>query len=202
MFDLRSILAYPSVYRFFQNLVHRKKHIREYVDKYVKPKEGDTVLDIGCGPADILDFLPKVKYFGFDISSRYINEAKRKYGGCGTFFCKKFSQASVPTNLIFDIVIARNVLHHLNDDEVIQLFKLTKECLKPGGRMVTIDGCRLENEGLISKVILSLDRGRHVRHKDEYLNLARQIFNDVVCEVRNDLSNIPINGICISCIKN
>lgn len=200
MFDLRSILVYPPAYKLLQNLVRSKKHIQERVDKYIKPKDGDVILDIGCGPADILDFLPPIKYFGFDLSSKYIDEAKKKYGSRGEFFYQELSEANIP-NINFDIVLANNVLHHLNDDEAVQLFKLAKKCLKPGGRLVTCDGCRANNEGLISKIVLSLDRGRYVRNQESYLTLARQVFSDVAGETRNDLAHIPVNGIFITCTK-
>ncbi|MEK7072157.1 MAG: class I SAM-dependent methyltransferase [Patescibacteria group bacterium] len=200
MLDLRSILIYPSIYKLLQNLVRNKKHTQEYVDKYVKPVEGGAILDIGCGPADILDFLPQIRYYGFDLSPKYINEAKIKYGDRGEFFCQELSETSIP-NIGFDIVLANNVLHHLNDGEAIDLFKLAKKCLKLGGRLVTCDGCRSVDEGLISKVVLSLDRGKHVRDKESYLNLARQAFNNVAHETRNDLAHIPVNGIFITCVK-
>lgn len=182
-------------------MVRRKKHTREYVEKYIKPKEGDLVLDLGCGPADILDFLPKVKYYGFDLSFKYIDRAKKKYGERGTFFCKKLTEINVPAGLSFDVVTATNVLHHLNDEEAIQLFSLAKECLKSGGRLITCDGYRLEGEGLISKIVLSLDRGKYVRDKEGYLKLARQVFSNVIYETRSDLSNISVNGIFIICTK-
>lgn len=200
MFDIRSVLIYPSIYGLLQNLVRSKKHIEERVDKYIKPKAGDVILDIGCGPADILDFLPEVKYYGFDLSHKYINEAKGKYGSRGEFFCQKLSEANIP-DVTFDIVLANNVLHHLNDDEAIELFKLAKKCLKHGGRLVTCDGCRSADEGLISKIILSLDRGKYVRDKEGYLSLARLVFNNVAHETRNDLAYIPVNGIFLTCVK-
>lgn len=200
MFDLRSILIYPPAYKLLQNLVRSKKHIKERVDSYIKPKEGDAILDIGCGPADILDFLPEVKYYGFDLSSKYINEAKAKYGDRGDFFCQELSEANIPS-INFDIVLANNVLHHLNDSEAIELFKLARKCLKHGGRLVTCDGCRSADEELISKIVLSLDRGKYVRDREGYLSLARRVFNNVAHEMRNDLAYIPVNGIFLTCVK-
>ena len=38
-------------------------------------RDGDTVIDVGCGPAYYFDRLPKVTYFGFDTSERYIAHA-------------------------------------------------------------------------------------------------------------------------------
>ena len=65
---IRSILSVPIVYSFFQNLMGANKAIAKLVSEIIKPKNGMNVLDIGCGPAEILDFLGNVNYWGFDIS--------------------------------------------------------------------------------------------------------------------------------------
>jgi len=201
MFDLRAILNNPHIYKLFQNLVSDKKHTAEYVSKYIRPKDDDYVLDVGCGPADILDFLPKVKYFGFDLCHRYIDDAKRKYGDRGTFFCEELTESSAPSGIEFDLVLANRVLHHLNDEEAIRLFKLAQNCLKSGGRLVTIDGCHLKGENFISKILSSWDRGKYIRDNDRYLNLAREVFKNIEHHIRGDLSNIPGNQIIICCTK-
>ena len=41
----------------------RKKIVKKYITKH-----NVKVLDIGCGPAEILDTLPEIKYYGFDIN--------------------------------------------------------------------------------------------------------------------------------------
>lgn len=200
LFDVRKILAFPAVYIFFQNLVRKKEYPAEYVDKYIKPKEGDFILDIGCGPAEILEHLPQVKYYGFDLSPEYINEAKKRYGDRGYFFCQEVNEATAPAGKSLDIVLANNVLHHLNDEEAARLFRLASNCLKPGGRLVTTDGCHAENEGLISKIMLFLDRGQHVRNKEGYLELAHRVFNNVEHYFRTDTAKIPV-GVLIMCCK-
>ena len=202
MFDVRSILEVSVIYRLLQYLVRNKKLSNEYVNKYIKPKEGDCVLDIGCGPADILEFLPKVKYYGFDSNCKYIDNAKKRFGGRGNFFCQELSEANIPDNISFDIVLACAVLHHLNDAKADQLFKLSAKCLKRGGRLVTYDGCHAENEGFISKILCSLDRGKYIRDKEGYVNLARKVFTNVEYDVRRDLVNIPAAyGVFITCVK-
>jgi len=51
---------------------------REKVVKKIINKDGVKVLDVGCGPAQILDSLPRIEYFGYDINPNYINFAKKK----------------------------------------------------------------------------------------------------------------------------
>lgn len=94
---------------------------------------GDRVLDVGCGPADILEYLPQgIDYTGFDISERYIAAAKRRYGERGKFSIMPVSQA-VGQDAVYDSVIAIGVLHHLTDDDADALFALAANVLRPGG---------------------------------------------------------------------
>ena len=58
------------------------------IKNYLRPSIGDRILDIGCGPADLLSYLPQVEYIGFDANSKYISDAKRRYGNQGTFICQ------------------------------------------------------------------------------------------------------------------
>jgi len=202
MFDMRSILEMPIIYKLLQYLIRNKKFLNEYVNEYVKPEEGDCVLDIGCGPADILDFLPKVKYYGFDSNCKYIDSAKKRFGYRGNFFCQELGEANIPDNVSFDIILALTVLHHLNDAEAVQLFKLSAKYLKRGGRLVTYDGCHAEKEGFISKMFCLLDRGKYIRDKEGYVNLARKVFTNVKYDVRCDLVNIPAAyGVFLCCTK-
>ena len=89
--DIRSVLSFPSFYRSFSNKVGANARSL-YVEKYIRPGEGDRILDIGCGPADILDFLPNVEYLGFDMNQRYIKEVTRRCGNRGSFLCKKLNR--------------------------------------------------------------------------------------------------------------
>jgi len=74
------------------------------------------MLDIGCGPGEILGFLPtSVKYHGYDLSREYIHSAIEKYDGRGHWYCASVSDMQVKEYGAFDIVMANGVLHHLED---------------------------------------------------------------------------------------
>ena len=67
---------------FFYSLVQRVMSATSFREKIIKKyitKNNVKVLDVGCGPAEILDVLPKIQYYGIDINPIYINSAKRKY---------------------------------------------------------------------------------------------------------------------------
>src|SRR4051812_38034740 len=84
--NLRSILAVPAAYRFFQTLL-RGNSRKNYVKEYIRPRPGDRVLDIGCGPGDFLSDMPEVDYLGIDISKPYIEAAKSRFCTRGRFVC-------------------------------------------------------------------------------------------------------------------
>src|SRR5260221_14789408 len=84
---LYSLLTLPSVYRLFRTIV-RGDGCRIYVSEYVRPMPGEKLLDIGCGPGDILEDLPAVDYFGLDINTKYVEVAQKRFGHRGRFFCR------------------------------------------------------------------------------------------------------------------
>ena len=80
---------------------------REFVDDYIQPFPGCKILDIGCGTARILDYLPvDVDYHGFDLSQRYIRSASQRYGERGKFTCSVVDKIAVERLPRFDIVLA------------------------------------------------------------------------------------------------
>src|SRR5690349_4371496 len=82
---LRNVLAKPWVYSSFARLIGATRGRQLYVQRHVRPRTGDRILDIGCGPADILEALPPVDYHGFDLSAAYIDSARQRFGGRGHF---------------------------------------------------------------------------------------------------------------------
>lgn len=198
---IRSILSHPFVYRLFQLCLGAKKGRREYVQKYVRPVHCDKILDIGCGCAEILDFLPShIDYFGFDLDNSYIEYAKNKFGSRGRFICNDVNNliSDLPQ---FDIILASGVLHHLNDNEAVKLFNLAASSLKDTGRMLTIDCCYIENQSKLAKFFISKDRGQNIRSPEGYESLAKQFFKELRTEVKHNLLRIPYTHFIMECSK-
>jgi len=84
------LLTLPSVYRLFSTIVLGDGY-RIYISEYVRPVPGEKVLDIGCGPGDILENLPAVDYLGFDINPKYVEAAKKRFGHRRTVFLRRKS---------------------------------------------------------------------------------------------------------------
>jgi 2-polyprenyl-3-methyl-5-hydroxy-6-metoxy-1,4-benzoquinol methylase len=195
------LMSFPTVYSKVTLFLRGKKTTQEFINTYVKPKAGDKILDIGCGPGDALQFLPEVEYFGFDMDNGYIETAKNRYGSRGSFFCKKVSIDAVEGTECFDLVITMGVIHHLNDEEAKQLFELAFQLLKPGGRLVTYDGCYLPGQSRVEKFFLDIDRGKYVRTEQAYRQLIYRNFSHVTSDIRHDLLMIPYATIVFTCTK-
>jgi len=200
---VKSLLEKPALYELFSRVVGAQSSRETFVKTYVRPSPGDQVLDVGCGPADILEHLPGVDYFGFDISPPYIESATRRYGDRGRFFCERVSEARafLEREGRFDIVLAIGILHHLDRAEALDLFALAKRALKPGGRLVTLDPCYAPGQSAFARYLASRDRGQFVRTEAEYRGLAGRDFPSVVSSVRHDLLRMPYTHIILECAK-
>jgi SAM-dependent methyltransferase len=189
-FDPRRILSYPQLYRTFQRMVG-SDHDR-LTDQILKIGPGQRVLDIGCGPADILSRLPAdIDYYGFDSEQRYIEGARLRYGNRGSFFVRAVTPEAIGDLGTFDVVMSVGVLHHLNDSDANTVFASAAKVLRPGGRLVTLDGAYVKGQNPIARLLLKMDRGRHVRTPEAYLAIARRYFPDSTASVLHDLLGIP-----------
>jgi cyclopropane fatty-acyl-phospholipid synthase-like methyltransferase len=199
---LRSVLSNPTVYRLFGQMIRKTSGGRTaFLREYVRPKTGDRLLDIGCGPGDIVQYLPEVEYVGFDSSQEYINSAQDRYGDRATFICKQVSTKTLEEQSSFDLVTAMGILHHLDEAEALQLFQLAQGALKPGGRLVTIDPCFVEKQSPVARYIISKDRGQNVRTQEAYLAIASQVFSTTAVSIRHDLLRIPYTHIILECTR-
>lgn len=182
---IRGVLSHPKVYDAFQKLMGARRGRLEFAEKFIRARLGDRVLDVGCGTARILEHLPEVEYWGYDISPRYIAAAKERFGNRGRFFCREFGESELEHLPNVDLVLAIGVLHHLDDNEAITFLRLANRVLRPGGRLVSIDPCFTADQNALAHLLVSRDRGRNVRTHDEYLKLAREAFTNVRGEVRH-----------------
>jgi SAM-dependent methyltransferase len=195
---LQSVLAFPAVYRTFTRLVGGNSR-SVYLATYVRPRPGDRILDIGCGPGDILKDLPAVDYLGLDSSAQYIEAARRQYGGRDRFLQARIQDAVLDNPGSYDLALATGVLHHLDDEEALALFRLARQALKPGGRLVTLDGCYEKGQSVVAALLLRLDRGKFVRTRSGYLTLASQVFPHVEAHIHHGLLRVPYTHVILEC---
>lgn len=200
------LLAKSEIYQIFNDLVVSKKSRKNLIEGF-GIKTGDKILDIGCGTASILEYLPEdVEYTGFDFNENYISFAKKRFKNRGKFFCGKVDNKSTESTPLekesYNFVFAIGVLHHLTNEQAINLFNLAENYLIKGGKFITLDGCFTENQSPLVKLILNMDRGKFVRNEEEYLKLAKYHFQNVKTEILHNLINIPYTHVLMEGIKN
>jgi SAM-dependent methyltransferase len=200
---IRAVLSNPKVYDFLQWMIGANQARSIVSSRYIKSKNGDCILDIGCGTAEIRRFLSDVEYFGIDPNSGYIHAAKTRFRDVPrcTFLCATIDEIVLSALPKFDIVLATSVLHHLNDEEVIRLAKLAKAVLKDNGRLVTFDPCYVERQSPIARFLISRDRGQHVRDAEGYRTLMSQVFDSITGDVRRDLVRVPYTHLVMECVS-
>lgn len=191
---LYRILERPADYEFFQKMLGARRARTRFVREFLRPFDGARLLDVGCGTASLLDYLPDgVDYTGFDINPAYIDAARKKYGDRGRFFVARAGEQASGTagDRPFDIVVAKGLLHHLDDDEAHALLAAARRWLREGGVFVSFDNVFHSSQRRLARLLISLDRGGSVRTPEAYRALAEAHFPRVESWLLTDMLPIP-----------
>lgn len=199
---IRSILSKPWAYDALQGALGVTNARRVVCTDFVCAQDGDVLVDVGCGTAEILRFLPNnISYFGFDLSPEYISSAERRFGARGTFHCRDITE--LPENEIppCDIAISFGVLHHLSDDGARVLIDSLYDRLRKGGKLITVDPVFEPGQARLARELILRDRGQNVRTCDGYLSLASDRFSTRSITPRHDLLRVPYTYAVMVCAR-
>jgi SAM-dependent methyltransferase len=197
---VRSVLSRSWAYQSFWHAIGGDERNRVLLREYIRPTPGDRVLDIGCGPGTMVPYLPGTEYVGLDVSAEYIQRARNHFPQA-RFVCQGVGEYDLVEPNYFDIVLGLGVLHHLDDSEALTLFQTARDAMKPGARLVTLDGVWTDDQSNVVKYLLSRDRGRFVRSEAGYRDLAAKIFANIESRVRHDLLRIPYTMLILTCVR-
>jgi ubiquinone/menaquinone biosynthesis C-methylase UbiE len=139
-------MSFWEIYSYFYDLFIRNwfpyRRLLEDLDNTLEIKEGEGILDAGCGPGFIIERVIKentgkrINVVGLDFSGGMIKRARKR---CKNFSNVKFQVADLNKNLefpdnSFDKVVCSNTLYALEDPQrVISEFY---RVLKPGAVVI------------------------------------------------------------------
>ncbi|MCC8936695.1 class I SAM-dependent methyltransferase [Bradyrhizobium sp. Arg68] len=185
------LITIPSIYKGLMFSLGADNAIARYVNEALRPSPGLKMLDVGCGPANVLSYLPALDYTGIDMNEKHIAYARERHGDRGRFLVGNAAEDLKQEEATFDLINVSALLHHLADKEAISLLASLTRLLKPEGRIVTIDNVWLPRQRAAVKLINTLDSGINIRTPEGYLELLSGMGLDVETITWNDLLRVP-----------
>ena len=200
MAAVKSLLARPAIFDFYQALIGANYAKRIFVEEWVRPASGDRVLDIGCGTGAVVPFLPDgLDITAIDISDDYIAAARARYSSRASFRVGDAADSAVDLGGGFDVAYAFGVFHHLPDSVALLLLEGALRRLRPGGRFISIDPTLIAGQSWLSRFIVTNDRGQYIRSPEEFSNLFGLYAPEI--QVRTNLLRIPFAQALMSFAK-
>jgi ubiquinone/menaquinone biosynthesis C-methylase UbiE len=141
-------IRWASRYDLFVNVLSfgLGKAIREMTAELAQIREGDLVLDVGCGTGDLTLVAKRLagaggRVGGIDAAPEMIEVARRKAARAhaDVDFRVGLIEAIDYPDATFDVVLSSLMMHHLPGDVKSQGLREVGRVLKPGGRLLIVD---------------------------------------------------------------
>ncbi len=175
-----SLLEIPSVFNLWSRLTGDISVKQKIISEHIRPFDGAKILDIGCGTGGISNLIrevARVSYTGVDVNPKYIEFAK-KQNYPGTFYSADITRG-FQADTDFDIVMALDMMHHINDEQVRKAIALARRSLKQNGRFIFLDPVITKDRSFFEKQLMKLDRGRFIRTKDANNAFLKESFSEI-----------------------
>jgi SAM-dependent methyltransferase len=138
---------------------------------------GARVLDLGCGPADIvIRFLrryPQATCDAIDGSQPMLDHAGRALAALpgvakrARLICDKLPSASLAPHH-YDLILSNSALHHLHDPQV--LWRTVRMCANPGALVLVMDLMRPASAGWAAAIVETYALGEPEILRRDFLN--------------------------------
>lgn len=173
----------PEIYIAGLKLYHGRNFSRRYCYIASLVSETDNVLEPGCGPAILADFLPKnIKYSGFDTNKKFLNYAKNK--NYNVYFGNVLDKKNYKKS---DIVVACDILHHLNPSSRKDFIKLCWQSSKKNFVICDPGKPEAEKKGFWQKLGEWSEQDDTNNFKNDYFLTKKQLLD----QIKNGFGCIP-----------
>ena len=158
------------------------KNLRNFISK----REISKVIDLGCGDGFFIRGLKifdnSIKIVGIDISSRRINNLKRKFSK-DKFYCRDVCDTKLKEK--FDFVYSSQVIEHVEDDKkmVKEINKLTKSKGYVYVSSVIKKSWAIYQYRNNGKFVLDPTHEKEYKNKKEFLDLFKKDFKLISCNI-------------------
>jgi ubiquinone/menaquinone biosynthesis C-methylase UbiE len=133
---------------------------RTLIREQINPRPSDTLLDVGCGPGHYRSSFT-CQYSGVDINPDYIQMASSHLDG--RFLVMDCTRLAFDDET-FDHVVSIATLHHLTDEQVVQMVREALRVCKSSGRVHLIDAILpITPNFTFKRIVFGLDRGAYPR---------------------------------------
>jgi 2-polyprenyl-3-methyl-5-hydroxy-6-metoxy-1,4-benzoquinol methylase len=109
-----------------------------YIARRIAPRQGDRVLDYGCGVGllsmHLRKRLPGIQVDGFDVSQDSIDRVDATLRSQGTFTSNPHALGQA-----YDVIVLANVLHHVPPAERRELLRQVTSRLADSGRIIVFE---------------------------------------------------------------
>ena len=131
----------------------------------LEARDGDRVLDVGCGMGDALRHLGGFQeYHGFDTDARAIDCFRKLHPQANVHLYSRVCQLGDIARIQPTKVVLAGLLHHVSDAEALQLLRPLAD--PPHPRIMTIDTVFLPGHWTNNLLARSY-RGRYVRTQEQ-----------------------------------
>lgn len=181
-------ITFPLFYKGLMYALGADRWHHRYTE-ILNAKSGDKMLDVGCGPANVLAYLPDVQYTGIDINARHIAFAKQRYNRFTNFIVGDITKTNISGQ--FDLINVSGVLHHLDDEGACGLLCHLRGLLKPNGRLIAVDPVWLPRQRAIARLLKAMDSGQNIRSAEQYIALFADSGLKLETRTYHDMMRIP-----------
>lgn len=164
-------------------------------------RPGDTVIDLGCGPADVLvrfaHAFPHTTLLGIDGAAAMLEHGRRRVAAQGLAARIRLQACHLPVEHWpfgrFPVVISNSLLHHLHEPQV--LWSTVRACALPGARIFVMDLLRPASRARAQALVDEYAAAEPAVLREDFFNSLCAAFT--VAEVRAQLQAAGLDELAV-----